>query len=229
VGKLFLTLNSINYVCSASVLRPHILLTARHCIYDYAGGVWATNVVFDPGYFNGSPNTYLGGAWAARAMATWTSGTPDFEYDIGMIQTYNKNQTGCAPTTGNPQIETYTGYLGYQYGGNYGSMHFDPFGYPGAAPFTGLVMVQCEAASGALNVAGFTNTVEIGCDMTEGCSGGPWVTTFKPGVSGATNYAAGVNSFRFSSPSHPLAINSPQFQTNNFYNLLTFAQGLECP
>lgn len=44
VGKLFFTLAGVNYVCSASVIRPHLLLTARHCVYDYNSGVWGTNV-----------------------------------------------------------------------------------------------------------------------------------------------------------------------------------------
>ena len=55
VGKLFFQYGNTSYVCSASVIRPHLLLTARHCILDPAQG-WARNVVFYPGYFNGVTN-----------------------------------------------------------------------------------------------------------------------------------------------------------------------------
>ena len=228
IGKLFLTLSGVNYVCSASVLRPHLLLTARHCVYDYPTSTWATNVIFDPGY-NSTPNPVLGGDWVAYSLATWTGNAPDYQYDIGMIITYNKNRTGCAPTTGNPQIESYTGYLGWSYGGDYSQRAWDPFGYPAASPFTGKVMVQCETSTGALNQFGNTNTVEVGCDMTGGCSGGPWIRTLVPGAAGSYNYANGVNSFKFTSPDRQLAMNSPQFLEGNFYNLLTFAMGLPCP
>lgn len=146
-----------------------------------------------------------------------------------MIQTFNKNRTGCKATSANKQIESFTGYLGYKYGGSYDNRHFDDFGYPQAAPFNGKVMVQCEAATGVVNSLGVANTVEIGCDQTGGTSGGPWLDTFVPGVSGANNYAASVNSFRWVSPNRPLAINGPQFMTANFLNLLTYISGLACP
>ena len=42
-----------DFVCSASVIRPHLLVTAAHCLLD--GGTWATNVVFYRGYHNGRP------------------------------------------------------------------------------------------------------------------------------------------------------------------------------
>lgn len=228
VGKLFFTLSGVNYVCSASVLRPHLLLTARHCVYDYETSVWATNVIFDPGYY-AAPNAALGGDWAAYTLATWVSGSEDLQYDIGMIVTYNKNRTGCAPAPGNLQIESYTGFLGYSYGGDYAQRAWDPFGYPAASPFSGKAMVQCETSTGALNQFGNTNTVEVGCDMTGGCSGGPWIKTFVPGVAGSNNYANGLNSFKFIDPDRKSAINSPQFLEDNFYNLLNFAMGLPCP
>jgi V8-like Glu-specific endopeptidase len=235
VGKLFFTMGGVNYVCSASVIRPHLLLTARHCIFDYSSKTWATNVVFYPGYFNG-PNLKLGPAngWLGRTLATWVSNAADLQYDIGFIQTFNRNRTGCSPTATNPQIDSYTGFLGYVYGGSYDNRHFDDFGYPHAAPFNGKTMQQCEAATGVVNSLGITNTVEIGCDQTGGTSGGPWLSSgqgwnrFYPGVAGNFNHAASVNSFRWITPSRPLAINGPQFLQGNFWNLLSFAMGLPC-
>lgn len=225
IGKLFFTMFGVNYVCSASVIRPHVLLTARHCIYDYTSKKWATNVVFYPGYYQGS-NSALGGAWYARALITHTSGAAGWDYDIGFIQTYNKKKTGCKATSANKQIESYTGYLGYKYGGSYSNRHFDDLGYPQAWPFTGKVMVQCSASTGALSARGATNTLEIGCDQSGGCSGGPWLNAFAPGTAANKNQATSVNSFRWSD--RPLAINGPQFMTKNFYNLLTKAMNQAC-
>jgi V8-like Glu-specific endopeptidase len=222
VGKLFFTLNGINYVCSASVIRPHLLLTARHCIYS--NGNFATNVVFYPGYWSG-PNNTLGGAWYARAMITWVSNL--LEFDIGFIQTYNQNRTGCRPTSTNRQIESFTGYLGYAWGGDYTRKHFDVLAYPHAWPFTGGQNVQCEASAGDINVRGISNTLEIGCDMTGGSSGGPWLHTFAPGVSGLTNLARSLVSYKWSD--RPEAINGPIFLSHNFNLLLTAALAMPCP
>jgi V8-like Glu-specific endopeptidase len=228
VGKLFFTLGGSNWVCSASVIRPHLLLTARHCIYDYPTGRWASNVMFYPGYSAGS-NPTLGGGWAGRVLTTWTSGASALQYDIGFIQTYNKNRTGCKPTATNPQIESYTGYLGYRYGGSYDKRHFDPMGYPAASPWGGSYNAQCETSTGALAVFGQTNTFEVGCNFTGGSSGGPWLEYFKPGVVSNSNYAVSLTSFGWTNPPRPLATDGPQFQQWNFYNLLVAAQAIACP
>lgn len=43
------------------------------------------------------------------------------------------------------------------------------------------------------------------------------------------NYANGVNSYRWTTPDHSRAINSPQFHEYNFNNLLDGAIALSCP
>jgi V8-like Glu-specific endopeptidase len=226
VGKLFFTLSGVNYVCSASVSRPHLLITARHCIFNYvdpSGGTFATNVVFYPGY-NGGSNSALGGAWAARVLYTWVSNAPNYRYDIGFIQLYNQKRTACSGTSANQSIDMLTGYLGWSYGGDYSQVAWSEFGYPAASPFTGNVMVVSHSSTGALNTFGQTDTIEVGNDETGGTSGGPWIKGL-----GTSNYVNGVNSFRWTSPDHSQAINSPAFQQYNFYNLLTGAQAIACP
>jgi V8-like Glu-specific endopeptidase len=231
VGKLFFTLGGLDYVCSASVVRPRILLTARHCIFDYvhpSGGAFATNVVFYPGY-NGTANIPLGGAWFARFLYTWVANAPNWNYDIGFIQLYDDNEAGCGGSSGGIPIENYTGYLGYWYGGSYNKRHWNEFGYPAAPPFGGNVMFESQSSTGAQDQFGLVDTVEVGNSQTGGTSGGPWILTFKPGQAGANNYANGVNSFRFTLPDRSRAINSPKFFDYNFNQLLLGALALPCP
>ena len=228
VGKLFFNQGGGSFVCSASVIQPHILLTARHCLYDYDSQVWSTNVVFFPGYKNG-PNTALGpsNGWLARKLTTWTANTPGFQWDIGFIQTFNRNRTGCKPGGTNRQVEFYTGHLGYKYGGSYAGRKFDPLGYPAGAPFNGATQQQCKSSTGALNFRGEANTIEVGCDQTGGCSGGPWLDKFKLNTQQTNNLATSLNSFRWTD--RPNALNGPQFKTQNFLNLLNQALALACP
>ncbi len=65
VGKLFVTTDAgVNAVCGASVIFDHLLLTARHCIYNQDTGRFFTNITFAPGYFNAN-NPQLGGVGRA--------------------------------------------------------------------------------------------------------------------------------------------------------------------
>lgn len=227
IGKLFFRIGSSNYVCSASVIRPHLVVTARHCIFNYvnpSGGSFATNVVFYPGYYGGA-NADLGGGWVARRLLTWVANAPNYRYDIGFIQLFDNDKRGCNGSAGGRPIERYTGYLGYSYGGDYSKKQFNEFGYPAGAPFGGAVMVEAQAATGALNVLGMADTVETGSDMTGGSSGGPWLIGFAPN----SGYVNGLNSYKWITPNHSNAMNSPQFHDYNFNQLLKSATGLSCP
>ena len=249
VGTLFFTLQGSNYRCSASVIRPHLLLTARHCVYDYSNHVWATNVVFNPAWNAGKPSLKYG-TWVARTLATWTSGAPGYNYDLGFIQLADRAGYGCNGSSGTLPIEAYTGFLGWTYGGGYSQRQWTILGFPAVkaadnAPFDGKFLIRTDAATGHINddLGGdFTNTVEVGSNQTGGTSGGPWIIGHNPApvakrkYSGNNllgspngNYANGVNSFKFTVPNHALAINGPEFFDYNFYNLMTFAQGLPCP
>ncbi|MDA0713558.1 MAG: hypothetical protein O2897_06185 [bacterium] len=227
IGKLFVTIGDHDYVCSASVIRNNLLITARHCIYDYETNRWATNVVFYPGYDNGA-NLKLSssGGWAARQLFTWTSDAESFRYDIAFIQTYNYHKTGCASKPGNHQIAEYTGYLGYKYGGSYEDRHIDVFGYPQSSPFSGRYPYQCETIAASFNA---DNTFGVGCDFTGGSSGGPWLDQYRLGESGDYNRVTSVTSFKWTGPNGALSINGPEFEEDNFFNLLEGALALDCP
>ncbi len=231
IGKVFFTIpGQGDFVCSASTSRPHLVLTARHCVFDYiepSGGQFATNVVFFPGWHNGQ-NATLGGAWPARNLATWVTNAPVFRYDIGYIQTFDDDGVGCGGSAGGNPIEFYTGFLGFQFGGDYSSRHWDELGYPQAPPFDGTILIESESSTGAEDQFGQTDTIEVGSSLTGGASGGPWIIAFVPGPTGNINFANGVNSFKFTNPDHSLAINSPKFFDYNFNQLLILSFRRAC-
>jgi hypothetical protein len=228
VGKVFFRLNNQNFVCSASVVNPHLLLTARHCIYDYATQQFATMVMFSPGYFN-RDNPELGGRWSYLRLYTWTMNAPNWRYDIGFIELYDDDGRGCGGSRGGRPIESYTGFLGTFWGGSYSSVHWNQFGYPAAGMFNGQVMVEADSSTGTTGGSGsHSDTVQVGNDMTGGSSGGPWIRHMFPNQYGnMQNLANGVNSFEPSG--RPFATGSPEFFQYNFGNLFTGAQGLPCP
>ncbi len=69
--------------------------------------------------------------------------------------------------------------------------HWDLFGYPAASPFTGERLVTCDA-SHAVDDASQTgyDTIGVGCDMTGGSSGGPWILGLGRGnlINGLVSY-----------------------------------------
>ncbi len=245
VGKLFFFIpagaseQSGEYVCSASVaINSHTLITARHCMFDYATGTWYQNFIFYPAY-NAGGNPAFNGGWTMRRVATWVSNASTYDYDIGFMQLNDDRGYGCNGSSGGRPIGSYTGWLGYTYGGNFAQRQWDIIGYPAEAPFGGNHQWDNEAATGTLNPLGTSNVIEVGNPQTGGTSGGPWVIGFDPQSLPATdgnntapgyaNLVNGLNSFKWTNPSHPYSINGPAFMTYNFWNLFTYYSGLSCP
>ncbi|MBV8553347.1 MAG: trypsin-like serine protease [Acidobacteriaceae bacterium] len=244
VGKIFFFVPagasepSGEYVCSGAVaLNNHTVLTARHCMYDVNTHVWYSNWIFYPAYNNG-PNAAYHNGWTIRKASTWTGGS--WDYDIGFLQLNDDRGYGCNGSSGGYPIGAYTGWLGYAYGGDYSQRQWDVFGYPQAAPFNGSYQYDDEAATGVLNPLGAANIVEIGNPQTGGTSGGPWVLGLDPEAQAdpvptnnvwptLTNLANGLNSFKWTNPNQPEAINGPAFFQYNFWNLYVYYVGQSCP
>jgi hypothetical protein len=249
MGKLFFTIPAGasepagDYVCSATVsgnTQKYIVATARHCVFDYKTQVWYKDWVFYPGWDNGS-NTALGGAWYPDIVLTWvSSGTLSLTtgWDIALMTMHDSTGTGCGGDKGRT-IGSITGWLGYAYGGNFSQRQWNIFGYPQESPFEGNYLYQDNGATGVVNPLGTTNVVEVGNPQTGGTSGGPWVIGFNPKdatdvnpndntLPGAYNLQNGVNSFVWTSPSQPLAINGTVFTQANYWNLYNDLLGYTC-
>jgi len=172
VGKLFFTLPSGNYVCSASVIQRNTVVTAGHC--NYGNGQFATNRLFCPSYNNAGVNPERG-CWSAvnsKTSAGWVgSGDPDYDYACLIMA-----PTG---TVWNAPIGNVTGWFGRAW--NFASRYVErDFGYPAAAPFSGRLIVDVASPEWYEHdfTAGGQVSKIMGNDMTGGSSGGPWVLGF---------------------------------------------------
>ena len=211
IGKVYFTSGGTNYVCSGAVAVGRAVWTAGHCVHSGGpGGAWHTNWVFKPAYRAGSAPYGTWSAFNLASLAGWT-GSSNPCYDIGMAAVSDKGGVNIACTVG---------FLGFMANASR-VQHWHNFGYPAAAPFSGKWMTVCAGShSKDDNPGGCTPaTIAMGCDMTGGCSGGPWLVRFR-GTAGATNYVNGLNSYKYTTPTEPRQIYSPYFTTGaiNVYN-----------
>ena len=176
-GKVFLTIEggsaAGDYVCSGTALNSHnesVVWSAGHCTYDTDGGGYATNWLFVPAYENG---TAPFGEWPAVALGVptdWRS-NGNSSYDIGAAKVA-KNRSGQT-------LNDVVGGRGITFNGDREG-GYTSFGYPAAPPplaFTGGQEFRCDSSYGGGDDPGGSgpNTMWIGCDMTQGSSGGGWI------------------------------------------------------
>lgn len=168
-GKVFFTLDGVNYVCSGTVTESandSLVNTAGHCVNEGPGD-FVTNFAFVPAYEN-TVRPY--GTWTAKQLLTtneWAS-EGDFDYDVGFAVLNldpSSNKTLVA-TTG----REYPIAFNLEY-----SLTFSAYGYPAARPFNGQYLYKCTGTSG-LDLLGDSLDHSLPCNMTGGSSGGGWIT-----------------------------------------------------
>ncbi len=148
------------WVCSGTMIKPGIVLTAGHCVSS-GSGAWYGSFQFVPGYRSGAAPY---GTWTSWATATTTTewfngggGVPNGG-DYSLI-VFNKNSSGY-------RIGDYTGWLGWQYPSLVGK-HVSVLGYPNNLD-GGVINHRVDAQA----TSGSSNTGLWGSDMTGGSSGG---------------------------------------------------------
>ena len=161
------------WVCSGTIVSSEsesLVLTAAHCVVS-DDGTRPLKIVFIPGYRNGGLRSGPLGVWEAT-QASFPQGylngggEPNYEYDLGAFR--------VAPLNG-MTIEDRVGARGYLFNGP-ATQLFQSFGYPAGKPFDGEKLWTCKSQSGRrLDIAGGPNMVSMGCDMTQGSSGGGWI------------------------------------------------------
>jgi V8-like Glu-specific endopeptidase len=194
VGKVFFALGDTNYTCSGTLVRSkrgYVVLTAAHCVTN-GRGQWAVNWTFAPGYSDGA-DPY--GEYAARRFFVsprWKGPAASERYDVAFVQVTPVGPDGpksrrpkapaglpirfAASQTATQQARAYV------------------FGYPALPPYTGLYLNYC--AGPAASSVTRRGSMEIGCAMTAGDSGGPWLTGFSPQTGAGT--IAAVTAYKLS-------------------------------
>ena len=162
------------WVCSASMIKPGIVVTAGHCVSS-GSGQWYGSFQFVPGYRSG---TAPYGVWTSWATTTTTSewfsgggGVPNGG-DYALI-VFNKNSSGY-------RIGDYTGWLGWQYPSLIGRQ-VSVLGYPNNLD-SGAINHRIDAQT----TSGSNNTGLWGSDMTGGSSGGGVVLNFRKAYASST-------------------------------------------
>src|SRR3954469_4053737 len=194
-GKLFFSdpKTGGNAVCSASVLRPRIIVTAGHCVshpstVDSERYLYS-NFQFIPAYNYGNGPF---GTWTPSHVLvtnTWyySDGSVPNEQDVAML---------VANDSDSHRLGDITGWLGFSTG-QLGKNHVTMLGYP-------CNLDNCEhmeETSSQSYQDGGSNTVIYGSAMRGGSSGGPWIQDFGVAPDGApagllgNNYLVAVTSY----------------------------------
>lgn len=196
VGRTFFTLNGQNRTCSGSSIGNSGMWTAGHCVSNGSGG-FASNVIFMPGYKNGAapygtfscPTLWVATDWHVSANSRRDFG--------GAV---------CGTNGSGQTLSQAVGFLGFQWNWGY-ERHYSLWGYPVDPPFNGSSLQTCQSSFGHLDNLGVPGTgplpFAIGCDLTGGISGGPYITVLKPGFVGNMNYVNGNAAYKYTNPNHP--------------------------
>ena len=193
VGKLFFTGNTGgNFVCSASVLRARIVVTAGHCVHRGSGGTggFHRNFLFVPCLRNGVGCV---GSFTPRVVGTtaqWaaSNGLVPNAADFGMFEIFDRGAT---------KIGSFTGFFGFRTQALIPN-HTTKLGYP--CNLDNCQQMQQNTSQS--HRATSPNNVEYGSNFRGGSSGGPWVMDFGiPAVGGlpfaSTNRLVSVTSYGY--------------------------------
>jgi len=116
-GKLYFQIGTANYVCSASLIKKGVIVTAAHCVANFGKSAFYHNWVFVPALYD---TTQPYGSWtgaSAWVMTSYFNGT-DSCYQRGVICKNDVAVIRLAPhTTGAAFPGGYTGWYGYGWNG----------------------------------------------------------------------------------------------------------------
>lgn len=193
-GKLFFNIGASTYVCSASLIKRGIIVTAAHCVANYGKKQFYTNWKFHPARYNGT-SPY--GVWSVNGrwvMSAYYNGTDTCA--SGATGVVCKNDIAVLRVTPSTTSPTYpgtaTGWYGYGYNG-YGFTAnnialFNQLGYPQALD-SGEKMQRTD--SQAFVSSAMAGNSVWGSLQTGGSSGGPELVNLGVSPLLSTGYSHG--------------------------------------
>lgn len=234
-GRLFFKIGARTFVCSASLIKRGIVVTAAHCVANFGESQFYTGWVFVPGYRSGVAPFGLWRVSTAWVLTTYFTGAARECHIAGVVCKNDVAVLELAPQTSPVFPGTSTGWYGYGFD-NWGftsshRTHITQTGYPVALDAGQLMERNDSQGYRAASLSG--NTI-IGSLMTGGSSGGPWLNNFgsKPTLSGTTfgsfstpNIVVGVTSWGYTS-SLPKEQGASPFTSDNIVALVNAACGL---
>ncbi|MFF4383991.1 trypsin-like serine peptidase [Kitasatospora sp. NPDC001547] len=201
-GKVFFSAKGGRGNCSATVIgdprhpgRSNLVWTAGHCVHEGKGGGFFKDLVFVPAYNNSgassggkrAPLSELAplGTWWADQVTTspqWMvegggSGDAANQYDFAVMRVHNQNDTGKSLE------ETVGSAVPVWFDAPRDRLDVSAAGYPLVKPFDGQELYRCDGGKPTrLSFDAKRPTMlTIGCDMTQGASGGGWFAKMPDG------------------------------------------------
>jgi V8-like Glu-specific endopeptidase len=209
-GKLFFSIDGSTYLCSASLIKRGIVVTAAHCVAEFGARRFYSNWTFVPGYRNGAAPYGSFTAASATIMTSYFDGT-DTCATPGIVCRNDVAVLVLNPTAAGAYPGSSTGWYGYGWDGygftGSGLTQITQTGYPSCLD-NGNYMERNDSY-GYRSAANANNTV-IGSLMCGGSSGGPWLINFgvrpaltgtTPGTAASPNVVVGVTSWGYVSSS----------------------------
>ncbi|WP_128976862.1 trypsin-like serine peptidase [Streptomyces roseicoloratus] len=194
VGKIFFDAPEGHMACSGTIVKDprhpgksNLVWTAGHCVHAGKRGGWYRNIMFAPA-FNDKGKTPgalrnsqahevypYGQYWADWAVTSgeWirSGGTNQaWPYDYAVLHVKpQKGRKSLEETVGVALPIDFSAPQPAQAG------TIGAWGYPGAAPYNGVIMHKCLDRATRMSTAPATPVMyRIGCTMTAGSSGGGW-------------------------------------------------------
>ncbi|MCK1795578.1 peptidase [Streptomyces sp. XM4193] len=182
-GRVFFTYDGRSASCSGNAVtsgNASTVLTAGHCVK--LDGAWHEDWVFVPGYTDGSAPFGEWPALSTHSTPQWEA-SEDMNYDVGAAKVAETGGELLTEVVGSQGLAFNTGY----------DLDAYAFGYPAADPYDGETFIYCSGTT--FKDPLLTTAHGLGCDMTGGSSGGPWLVDFDEET--GTGLQASVNSFGY--------------------------------
>ena len=225
-GKLYFKDGTATYVCSASLIKRGVLVTAAHCVAAFGKNRYYTNFQFHPARYDALSPYGVWNGQRAWVLTSYLNGTdPCYSGAPGVVCKNDIAVISIAPKTTAPTYPgTATGWYGYSYNG-YGFTPanlalFNQLGYPVALD-GGLKMQRTD--SQAFVSTTFAGNSIWGGLQTGGSSGGPELVNLgmSPVLSGGILHGAeweqrvvGVTSWGYTNQAVKQQGASPFLSTN---------------